>query len=75
MGKLTSVCVYCGSATGVDPIHAEAARILGEAMAKAGVRLVYGGGSIGLMGILARSVLIAASRSESSRAFSRCARC
>lgn len=57
MGTLNSVCVYCGSGLGSNPVHAEAARILGRAMADAGVRLIYGGGSVGLMGTIARSVL------------------
>lgn len=57
MGQLTSICVYCGSASGARPVYEEAARILGEAMARAGVRLVYGGGSVGLMGTVARAVL------------------
>jgi uncharacterized protein (TIGR00730 family) len=57
MGILKSVCVYCGSGLGTNPAHAEAAKLLGHAMAKAGVNLVYGGGSIGLMGLLARSAL------------------
>jgi uncharacterized protein (TIGR00730 family) len=52
-----SVCVYCGSGKGLNPRYAEAARIFGAAMAKAGVRLVYGGGSNGLMGEIARAVL------------------
>ena len=57
MAVIDSVCVYCGSSPGADPVHAEAARILGRAMAEAGVRLVYGGGSVGLMGTVARAVL------------------
>jgi uncharacterized protein (TIGR00730 family) len=57
MGTLNSVCVYCGSGLGSNPVHAEAARILGRAMADAGVRLIYGGGSVGLMGTIARAVL------------------
>ena len=57
MKDLTSVCVYCGSGLGADPVHGEAARILGQSMAEAGVRLVYGGGSVGLMGTVARAVL------------------
>jgi uncharacterized protein (TIGR00730 family) len=57
MGVLRSICVYCGSGLGTNPAHAEAAEILGRSMAEAGVRLVYGGGSIGLMGLLARSAL------------------
>jgi len=57
MAHLSSVCVYCGSGLGANPAHAEAARILGQSMAEAGVRLVYGGGSVGLMGTIARAVL------------------
>ena len=57
MRVLKSVCVYCGSSRGAKPVYEEAAHILGRSMAEAGVRLVYGGGSIGLMGTLARSVL------------------
>ena len=55
--KLDSVCVYCGSSVGRNPAHAAAAERLGVLLAEAGIRLVYGGGSIGLMGILARSVI------------------
>jgi uncharacterized protein (TIGR00730 family) len=57
MAELRSICVYCGSNAGADPRYGEAAEALGRAMAESGVRLVYGGGSIGLMGILARTVL------------------
>ena len=57
MGTLQSVCVYCGSGEGIDPAYAAAAKVLGRDLAKAGIRLVYGGGSVGLMGIVARSVL------------------
>jgi uncharacterized protein (TIGR00730 family) len=57
MGKLTGICVYCGSGTGARPAYSEAARTLGSAMARAGVRLVYGGGSVGLMGVVARAAL------------------
>ena len=52
-----NICVYCGSGDGRDPAYAEAAVTLGAAMAKAGVGLVYGGGSLGLMGKIARAVL------------------
>jgi uncharacterized protein (TIGR00730 family) len=55
--QLRSLCVYCGSKHGNDPGHAETAAELGRRMAEAGVRLVYGGGSVGLMGVLADSVL------------------
>jgi uncharacterized protein (TIGR00730 family) len=57
MGILTSVCVYCGSGLGANPAYAHAARVLGKTMATEGVRLIYGGGSVGLMGTMARAVL------------------
>lgn len=57
MTQIRSICVYCGSGNGNDPAFIEEATILGQAMAKAGIRLIYGGGSIGLMGTTARAVL------------------
>lgn len=51
------LCVYCGSGTGRNPSHMAAARELGKAMAIEGIGLVYGGGGLGLMGEVARSVL------------------
>ena len=51
------ICVYCGSGKGRDPIYAEAANELGRSIAEAGAGLVYGGGSLGLMGVTARAVL------------------
>jgi uncharacterized protein (TIGR00730 family) len=59
MIALTSLCVYCGSSTGTDPAHRAAAERLGRLMAEHGVRLVFGGGRIGLMGVLADAVLAA----------------
>lgn len=59
MTQLSSICVYCGSSAGDDPIYAESAQRLGKAMGDAGLGLVYGGGAIGLMGITARSVMAA----------------
>ena len=59
---LRNVCVYCGSATGDDPVYAQAAQALGVALARADLGLVYGGGKAGLMGIVARSVLDAGGR-------------
>ena len=53
------LCVYCGSGPGRDPIYMEAARTLGKAIAENELGLVYGGGSLGLMGETARSVLTA----------------
>ena len=55
--SLRSVCVYCGSKVGRDPHFAAHAERLGELLAAAKIRLVYGGGSVGLMGILARATL------------------
>jgi hypothetical protein len=57
MSKIKTVCVYCGSGPGTNPRFLEAASALGKAFAENGIRLVYGGGSIGLMGTLATSVL------------------
>ncbi len=57
MAELRSICVYCGANTGARPDYAAAAEGLGKAIAASGTRLVYGGGSVGLMGILARAVM------------------
>lgn len=51
------ICVFCGSSPGARPAYAEAARELGRLLAATGIDLVYGGASVGLMGILARTVL------------------
>jgi uncharacterized protein (TIGR00730 family) len=52
--KVRSVCVYCGSANTANPDYIHAAAILGEQLAAAKLRLVYGGGGTGLMGAVAR---------------------
>jgi uncharacterized protein (TIGR00730 family) len=57
MSKIKTVCVYCGSGPGTNPRFVEAARAFGKILAESGIRLVYGGGSIGLMGAVATSVL------------------
>jgi uncharacterized protein (TIGR00730 family) len=57
MGKIKTVCVYCGSGPGIDPAFVAAAHAFGKILAENQVRLVYGGGSIGLMGALATSVI------------------
>jgi uncharacterized protein (TIGR00730 family) len=57
MEAIRTVCVYCGSGPGKSPAFAEAARRFGRILAESGVALVYGGGSLGLMGALAKSVL------------------
>ena len=57
MSKINAICVYCGSSPGTDPAFATAARGFGKILAENGIRLVYGGGSVGLMGALATSVI------------------
>jgi len=54
---MKSICVFCGSSTGTDPLYAEAARRMGDALVGRELTLVYGGGRIGLMGEIARAVL------------------
>jgi uncharacterized protein (TIGR00730 family) len=53
------LCVFCGSATGSDPLHAAAARDFGTLLVRRGWGLVFGGGHIGLMGVLADAALAA----------------
>jgi len=55
--RLASICVYCGSSTGADPIYEATAVRLGQILAENDIRLVYGGGSIGLMGTVASATL------------------
>jgi len=57
MNRIKTVCVYCGSGPGTNPRFVEAAHGLGRILAENNVRLVYGGGSVGLMGAIAKSVL------------------
>jgi uncharacterized protein (TIGR00730 family) len=57
--RIEKVCVFCGSSTGSHPAYFEAANHLGRELASSGVKLVFGGGRVGLMGILADSVLAA----------------
>jgi hypothetical protein len=52
-----SICVFCGSKRGHDPIYAEIAEYVGRYLARNGVKVVYGGGQVGLMGVLADAVL------------------
>ncbi|HEV7334641.1 MAG: TIGR00730 family Rossman fold protein [Bosea sp.] len=56
---MKSVCVFCGSSPGNDPVHAEGARAMGAEIARRGLTLVYGGGAVGLMGIVADAALAA----------------
>lgn len=57
--NLKTICVYCGSGPGTDPRYVAAAQTLGRSIAEAGLGLVYGGGSLGLMGETARATLTA----------------
>jgi len=57
--KLHSVCVFCGSNMGAAAVYADATRALARVVAAGGLRLIYGGGSIGLMGVLADAALAA----------------
>jgi uncharacterized protein (TIGR00730 family) len=57
MTKIKTVCVYCGSGAGTNPRFIESARTLGKTLAENGIRLVYGGGSVGMMGAVASAVL------------------
>ena len=58
-GAMAAICVFCGSSSGSDPIFPEAARTLGAAIAEKGHELVYGGGHVGLMGVVADAALAA----------------
>jgi len=55
--QISSAAVYCGSNLGTDPAYARAAASLGRILAERGIRLVYGGGQVGLMGVVADAVL------------------
>jgi len=55
--KIRKICVYCGSGPGTDPAFVDSARAFGAILAKNGVGLVFGGGAVGLMGAIAKSVL------------------
>jgi len=57
--SLSCVAVYCGSSPGANPGYAAAAAALGNALAGRGIRLVYGGGRVGLMGVVADAVMAA----------------
>lgn len=55
-GKIRKICVYCGSSPGNDPAFVQAARDFGAILAKNGIGLVYGGGTVGMMGEIANAV-------------------
>jgi len=57
--SLRSICVFCGASPGATPIYQEAAEALGRHLAERGIRLVYGGGAVGLMGMVADAALAA----------------
>src|SRR5512147_2104335 len=57
VSKIRTICVYCGSSPGTDPAFVEAARAFGTILANNGIRLVFGGGAVGIMGAIAKSVL------------------
>src|SRR5262245_56446848 len=57
MSEIRSICVYCASGPGNDPAFMQAARQFGRILAENRIRLVYGGGSVGLMGALAEATL------------------
>jgi uncharacterized protein (TIGR00730 family) len=59
MNGIRRICVYCGANTGARPAYAEAARRLGQFLGERGLGLVYGGGNVGLMGVLADAALLA----------------
>ena len=56
------ICVFCGSNNGNNELYANAARETGRTLARLGIDLVYGGGRVGLMGVLADAALIAGGR-------------
>jgi len=60
--KLNSVCVFCASSIGAKPIYAESTRRFGDALAARGIALVFGGGCVGLMGVLADAAIGAGGR-------------
>lgn len=54
---MKSLCIYCGASSGASPVYAEVARSMAAAMVENGIALVYGGGRVGLMGVIADEVL------------------
>lgn len=57
MSKINAVCVYCGSSPGTDPAYVQSAYDFGKILADNAIRLVWGGGSVGLMGAVATGVI------------------
>ena len=56
MNSITNICVYCGASLGSRPVYQQMAEALGAEMVRRGIGLIYGGGSVGLMGTIARTV-------------------
>jgi hypothetical protein len=54
---MQSIGVFCGSSSGFDPVYAQTAALLGRTLAERGMRLIYGGGNVGLMGVVADAAL------------------
>jgi uncharacterized protein (TIGR00730 family) len=59
---MKAVCVYCGSSDGAKPLYRDAAKAFGRAIVDANLSLVYGGGKVGLMGVIADEVMAAGGR-------------
>jgi uncharacterized protein (TIGR00730 family) len=59
---MKAICIFCGSSPGIDPLYLETAVATGQALAKAGLTVVYGGGKVGLMGAVADAALAAGGR-------------
>ena len=57
MNSIRSICVYCGSSPGRDESYIQAGRVLGRSIVQAGLRLVYGGGTRGIMGAVAEGAI------------------
>ncbi len=57
MGKIKSICVFCGSSKGKNPDYLKSAYELGRLLAENGIEMIYGGGNVGLMGMAAKGVL------------------
>lgn len=62
MSRITRICVFCGSSSGARSTYATAAHELGTLLARSGIELVWGGGNVGLMGVVADAVLEAGGR-------------
>ncbi len=57
MGEMNSICLFCGSSKGNDPVYLEAAYDTGRILSEKNIKMIYGGGNVGLMGMAAKGVL------------------